>query len=74
MGIQASLNQSAIDMLPKVKAAINSANAFESDQMYHSALRSCMNSSICLDDMTASQIEKFDSDLINGFKHHRWID
>lgn len=77
MGIQGQLDQEAIDMLPKVKAEIEKASAFEANQMKYSTIQACCNASqryrCAIAFMTTEEIEEFQSDLIDKFRFKEWI-
>jgi hypothetical protein len=73
MGVQSTLNQQAIDMLPLVRDAIKNGNSFDSNQMYCKAIQLICNSKIPLSKMNEKQIRDFDNDIINLFKINGWI-
>jgi len=77
MTIQAQLDQRAIDMLPRVNAAIKEAKPFEANQMRCSTIRNCCNASqnyrCAIAFMTKEELEEFENDLIDSFKFKNWI-
>jgi hypothetical protein len=73
MGLQASMNQNAVDMLPKIKAAIEAADGFDANQMKCSIIRGCLNTSPSLVEKTLAQLEAFQDDFIEYFKRQGWL-
>jgi len=73
MSIQAQLNNQALSMLPKISSAISNSESFESNQMYCSAIKACLNTQPCLDDKTPEQLAEFDADMVDYFKKMGWI-
>ena len=72
MGIQTQLDQYAIEKLPAINALLLKSEQFESNQMRTAAIR-MMNKSLTIEEMTKSQIKKFENSLIQKFLYHGWI-
>tara|TARA_R110000787_G_scaffold7703_2_gene25996 strand:+ start:55 stop:276 length:222 start_codon:yes stop_codon:yes gene_type:complete len=72
MGIQAQLDQYAIEKLPAINVLLLKSEEFESNQMRTAAIR-MMNKSLPIEEMTKSQIKKFENSLIQKFLYHGWI-
>lgn len=73
MGIQNTLNNEAINMLPIILAAINNAEEFEANQMRDRTLRECNNSLTPISEMNEIDLKMFQMRVINVFKHFNWI-
>ena len=73
MSLQSALNQDAINMLPKTKAAIEAAESFEANQMECLAIRVICDTYPCLVDKNQNQLKDFDFEMINRFKHYNWM-
>ena len=73
MSVQATLNNSAIQELPKIQALIQLSEEFEANQMNYRAIASICNLPTPLCDISEQEKEVFQSDLINIFKHYDWI-
>jgi len=74
MSIQAQLDNQAIDMLPKIKKAINSVNDFDSNQMRCYTIKCCLNTIPCLNDKTSDEIAEFQDGLLSHFIRQDWLD
>ena len=71
--MQSTLNQQALDMLPRVKHAIALAADFEANQMIDKTIRACCNSAKTIEEMTEAQRFIFEEILLETFKHYNWI-
>lgn len=74
MSIQAALNADSMNSVPKISEIIAKAESFEANQMEQSTLRAMMNSPVAIVDMDNEQLEKFQTDFIEYFKHMGWLD
>ncbi|MGO3422676.1 MAG: hypothetical protein ACTIMZ_09480 [Pseudoalteromonas distincta] len=74
MSIQAALNADSMNSVPKISEIIAKAESFEANQMEQSTLRAMMNSPVAIVDMDNEQLEKFQTDSIEYFKHMGWLD
>lgn len=73
MTIQSQLDKDALNKLPIISHAIENASTFEANQMRYVTLRECMNGHISLDEMSETQIRKFEQGLMERFKYNDWI-
>lgn len=73
MTIQSQLDQIAINILPKIKSAIEAAEKFEANQMINRVLRECMNSSKAIDSMNESELNSFQDEVLETFKYNEWM-
>lgn len=73
MSIQAALNADSMNSVPKIKEVIANAESFEANQMEQKALSAMMNSTKPIVDMNNEELERFQTDLIDVFKHYGWI-
>jgi hypothetical protein len=73
MSIQAQLDNDSICFLPKIEKLINESEVFEANQIKCRTLREMMNTITSLDKMDNLQIESFEKQLIEIFKHFNWI-
>lgn len=72
MSIQTTLNNQAINKLPKITELIKSAAKFEANQMTNRTIRELLSSEVALDNMNDEQLHEFQVDIINIFKHFGW--
>lgn len=70
--LQATLNNQAINKLPKIAELIKLAAKFEANQMTNRTMRELLSSEVALDNMNDEQLGEFQIDLINIFKHFGW--
>lgn len=73
MSVQSALNENSINSIPRVKAVISNADAFEANQMKQKALSEMMNSPVAIVDMNSEQLEKFQDELIEVFNYKGWL-
>lgn len=73
MSLQGQLNQAAINCLPIIKEAISAAGDFEANQMECKALSLIMNADTPVSEMSAEELELFQADMLEVFKHYNWI-
>lgn len=73
MSFQSQVNNAALSKLPKVYAAIQAADQFDSSQMQSRALRTIQGCDPILDNMDSEQISAMDENLIESFKHNGWM-
>ena len=73
MGIQRILNQYAIEKLPVINALILKSGEFVANQMQNLTIRMMLNASLPIEEMTKSQIKKFEKSLMQKFLYHGWI-
>lgn len=73
MSIQSKLDQQAFNLLPLIKEEISKAAEFEAHQMIHKTLYQVLNNSQALEDMSDSDLEEFQADLLEIFKFKGWI-
>lgn len=71
--VQSQFNNEALQSLTKVFELIENADGLERNQMAHVALREIMNSSVPIDSMSESQLDKFQNDLIERFEYNGWV-
>ena len=74
MSAQAALNNDSMNCVPLIKDTIAKAESFEANQMEQSTLRAMMNSPVAIVDMDKEQLEKFQTDSVEYFKHMNWVD
>ncbi|HLX55278.1 MAG TPA: hypothetical protein VKR58_15145 [Aquella sp.] len=72
MTIQSQFNEEAINMLPLVKEEIAKAGKFESCQMTNKTLYAAINNHQALCDMSESDLQEFQNDLLEIFKFNGW--
>jgi len=73
MTIQSSLNAETINFFSAIKFEIKSAERFEANQMNYATLQACNNAHKAINTMTKTELEIFESDLIETFKFKNWI-
>ena len=73
MSIQAALNADSMNGVPKIKEVIANADSFEANQMEQRTLRAMMDSSKPVVDMSSEELEQFQTELLDVFKHYDWI-
>lgn len=73
ISIQSMLDQQTLDLLPKITNLIKSSAKFQKNQIIFKTLRECSNVHPCLIEMTQSQKDKFENNLIEIFKNNEWI-
>jgi len=73
MSIQAALNADSMNSVPKIKEVIANADSFEANQMEQKTLRAMMNSSKPVVDMNSEELDLFQTELLDVFKHNEWI-
>jgi hypothetical protein len=67
MGLQSKLNQEALDMVPRIKAAIENAGAFSAAQMLYKTMDEMMRAKTPIIEMTNEELDQFQNDLIDPF-------
>tara|TARA_R110002074_G_scaffold170452_4_gene332765 strand:- start:347 stop:577 length:231 start_codon:yes stop_codon:yes gene_type:complete len=73
MSIQGQFNEDAIAQLALVKAFIDKAEEFEANQMRVSTLQKLSNCKPSVSEMTPSQVNDLEDELINKFTHNGWV-
>lgn len=73
MSIQAALNADSMNSVPKIKEVIANADSFEANQMEQKTLRAMMDSPKPVVDMSSEELEQFQTELLDVFKHYEWI-
>jgi|GEM_PF-4322879 len=78
MSVQEMFNKAAIDAMPIVREIINSADDFERNQMYNSAIAQICDFTSsygkCLADMTKNEIKRASLAMVKGFAISGWHD
>lgn len=74
MNIQSQFNNDALKQLPKIVELIKSAQGQDRDNIIDRALREICNSRVALDDMTASQKDAFQEELLRIFLYWKQED
>lgn len=67
MSIQANFDQQAIDLLPRIKATINSSSEHEANQRRSAALRLIADSVKPISEMNGKEINAFEDSVIEYF-------
>jgi len=67
MSIQANFDQQAIDLLPRIKATIDSSSEHEASQRRNAALRLINDSVKPISEMTATEITAFEDSVSEYF-------
>lgn len=73
MGLQAIIDQDVFNFFPKINSCIDKAESFEANQMQQKTLQRVLNMCTPLDQLTTSQVESLESDLIEVFKFNEWL-
>ena len=73
MSIQAQFDEEAIAHLALVKSVIDNAEKFEANQMRFATLQKLSNCKPSVSEMTPSQVNDLEDELINKFTHNGWV-
>lgn len=73
MSLQKKLNDDSIAYLNQIPDLIAGAEPFEANQMRQYTLRLMNNSVTPIVEMSSSELDKFETDLVDTFKFKQWL-
>lgn len=73
MNVQAYFNEQVIEQLDIGRKVIKNANSFDANQMRNYTLRSVLNTTTVLTEMSTDEKIEFENDLLRVFKLKNWV-